>query len=43
LNSPEDIQVKAFYKDELANLFLLLQKATEFSICQNIFVFDINQ
>jgi methylmalonyl-CoA mutase len=43
-NSPEDIQVKPFYhKDELAKSFPIATKATEFSICQNIFVFDIEK
>ena len=43
-NSPEDIQVKPFYhKDEFAKSFPISTKATEFSICQNIFVFDIEK
>ena len=43
-NSPEDIQVKPFYhKDEFAKSFPIATKATEFSICQNIFVFDIEK
>ena len=43
-NSPEDIQVKPFYhKDELTKSFPIATKATEFSICQNIFVFDIEK
>ena len=43
-NSPEDIQVKPFYhKDEFAKSFPIASKATEFSICQNIFVFDIEK
>lgn len=43
-NSPEDIQVKPFYhKDELTKSFPIASKATEFSICQNIFVFDIEK
>ena len=43
-NSPEDIQVKPFYhKDEFAKSFPIATKATKFSICQNIFVFDIEK
>jgi methylmalonyl-CoA mutase len=43
-NSPEDIQVKPFYhKDELTKSFPVSTKATEFKICQNIFVFDIEK
>lgn len=43
-NSPEDIQVKPFYhKDELTKSFPISTKATEFKICQNIFVYDIHK
>ena len=43
-NSPEDIQVKPFYhKDEFAKSLPIATKATKFSICQNIFVFDIEK
>src|SRR5436190_6476400 len=41
-NSPEDIKVKPFYhKDELEKPLEANTAATEFKICQNIFVFDI--
>lgn len=43
-NSPEDIQVKPFYhKDEFTKAFSVNTKATEFKICQNIFVHDIEK
>ncbi|MDI6050889.1 methylmalonyl-CoA mutase subunit beta [Flavobacterium sp. XS2P24] len=43
-NSPEDIQVKPFYhKDEFAKAFSVTTKATNFKICQNIFVYDIEK
>ena len=43
-NSPEDIQVKPFYhKDELAKTFSVATKATQFKICQNIFVYDVEK
>ena len=43
-NSPEDIQVKPFYhKDEFIKAFPVSTKATEFKICQNIFVYDIEK
>ena len=43
-NSPEDIQVKPFYhKDEFTKAFPVSTKATEFKICQNIFVYDIQK
>ena len=43
-NSPEDIQVKPFYhKDEFSKSFPITTKATEFRICQNIFVYDIEK
>lgn len=43
-NSPEDIQVKPFYhKDEFTKVFPVSTKATEFKICQNIFVYDIQK
>jgi methylmalonyl-CoA mutase len=43
-NSPEDIKVKPFYhKDELEKAFPVNTKATEFNICQNIFVYDIDK
>ncbi|MFV8334560.1 methylmalonyl-CoA mutase subunit beta [Flavobacterium sp. RSP29] len=43
-NSPEDIQVKPFYhKDESSKVFSVTTKATNFRICQNIFVYDIDK
>ena len=43
-NSPEDIQVKPFYhKDENSKRYSNNTKATEFKICQNIFVYDVNK
>lgn len=41
-NSPEDIQVKPFYhKDEFEGVSDIDTKASEFKICQNIFVHDL--
>lgn len=41
-NSPEDIQVKPFYHgDEFKGPATVLTKASEFRICQNIFVHDL--
>jgi len=43
-NSPEDIQVKPFYhKDEFAGAAPIDTKASEFKICQNIFVHDLEK
>ena len=43
-NSPEDIKVKPFYhKDDFSKDFSVETKASEFKICQNIFVFDIEK
>ena len=43
-NSPEDIKVKPFYhSDELANKYEVGRESTAFSICQNIFVFDVDK
>jgi len=43
-NSPEDIQVKPFYhRDEFEKPLPVKTKATEFKICQNIFVYDIDK
>lgn len=43
-NSPEDIQVKPFYhKDEFQGASDLNTKASEFRICQNIFVHDLEK
>jgi methylmalonyl-CoA mutase len=43
-NSPEDIQVKPFYhKDEFAGVSPINTKASEFRICQNIFVHDLEK
>lgn len=41
-NSPEDIQVKPFYHgDEFKGVAAVQTKASEFRICQNIFVHDL--
>lgn len=43
-NSPEDIQVKPFYHgDEFKGLATVQTKASEFRICQNIFVHDLKK
>lgn len=43
-NSPEDIQVKPFYhKDEFVGVSDVNTKASEFRICQNIFVHDLTK
>jgi methylmalonyl-CoA mutase len=43
-NSPEDIKVKPFYhKDEFKANPAINSKATEFKICQNIFVHDLEK
>jgi methylmalonyl-CoA mutase len=43
-NSPEDIQVKPFYhKDEFVDVPQVKTKATNFRICQNIFVQDLEK
>jgi methylmalonyl-CoA mutase len=43
-NSPEDIKVKPFYhRDEFTKAAAVNTKASEFKICQNIFVFDIEK
>ena len=43
-NSPEDIQVKPFYhKDESNPNFNIQTKSSEFKICQNIFVHDLEK
>lgn len=43
-NSPEDIQVKPFYhKDEFMGIAPIHTKASEFRICQNIFVHDLEK
>ena len=43
-NSPENIKVKPFYhQDDLQTILPLNTKATEFKICQNIFVFDLEK
>ena len=43
-NSPEDIQVKPFYhKDEFSKFFPIATKASQFRICQNIFVYDLDK
>ena len=43
-NSPENIKVKPFYhQDDLQDIFPVNTKATEFKICQNIFVYDLEK
>lgn len=43
-NSPEDIKVKPFYhQDEFTKAAAIKTKVSEFKICQNIFVFDIEK
>ena len=43
-NSPEDIQVKPFYhSDEFSKAAPVKTQATNFQICQNIFVYDIEK
>jgi methylmalonyl-CoA mutase len=43
-NSPEDIQVKPFYhKDEVIPSYNIETKSSEFKICQNIFVHDLEK
>lgn len=43
-NSPEDIQVKPFYhRDEFTKSDLVTTKTSDFKICQNIFVHDIEK
>ncbi|SHG31341.1 heterodimeric methylmalonyl-CoA mutase small subunit [Flavobacterium fluvii] len=43
-NSPEDIQVKPFYHgDEFKGVAAVQTKASEFRICQNIFVHDLKK
>jgi len=43
-NSPEDIQVKPFYhKDEIGSNSKVKTKASNFRICQNIFVQDLEK
>jgi methylmalonyl-CoA mutase len=43
-NSPEDIQVKPFYhKDEFVEVPQVKTKASDFRICQNIFVQDLEK
>ena len=43
-HSPEDIKVKPFYhRDEPQNTYGAQTKATQFSICQDIFVYDIEK
>ena len=43
-NSPEDIKVKPFYHaDENVTNFSIATKASDFKICQNIFVFDVEK
>lgn len=43
-NSPEDIQVKPFYhRDEFSKAATVKTEASNFKICQNIFVYDIEK
>lgn len=43
-NSPEDIKVKPFYHtDDCTETFEVHTQATQFKICQNIFVYDIDK
>ncbi len=43
-NSPDDIKVKPFYdKEDVKEIISVNTKASEFKICQNIFVHDINK
>lgn len=43
-NSPEDIQVKPFYhRDEFSKSANVNTHASDFKICQNIFVFDVEK
>ena len=43
-NSPEDIKVKPFYdKEDIAKKHSVSTKASQFKICQNIFVFDLEK
>ncbi|GAA6767640.1 hypothetical protein AAFH68_35890 [Flavobacterium sp. CGRL1] len=43
-NSPEDIQVKPFYhSDEFTKSASVQTQASEFKICQNIFVHDVEK
>ena len=43
-NSPEDIQVKPFYhRDEFSKAAAVQTEASNFKICQNIFVYDIEK
>jgi methylmalonyl-CoA mutase len=43
-NTPENIKVKPFYdKEDLKEVISVATKASEFKICQTIFVHDINK
>lgn len=43
-NSPENIKVKPFYhQDDLETIVPVNTKASEFKICQNIFVYDLEK
>jgi methylmalonyl-CoA mutase len=43
-NAPEDIKVKPFYdKEDVKEVISVNTKASEFKICQNIFVHDLNK
>ena len=43
-NSPDDIKVKPFYdKEDIKEVLSVATKASEFNICQTIFVYDIDK
>jgi methylmalonyl-CoA mutase len=42
-NSPEDIRSNLYHRDEFTKALAVTTKASEFKICQNIFVFDIEK
>jgi methylmalonyl-CoA mutase len=43
-NSPEDIKVKPFYdKEDIKEVLSVATKATDFNICQTIFVHDVDK
>jgi methylmalonyl-CoA mutase len=43
LNSPEDIGQTFYHRDEFTKAPAVTTKTSEFKICQNIFVFDIEK
>ena len=43
-NSPEEIKVKPFYdKEDIDGIYSNVTSASEFKICQNIFVQDVDK